>query len=116
MNNYNTETYEKLLEDIEDYMVGSREDTDMILFRMRDLLRYLVSKEKSCAFKRGDIVTDGANTVILLKFDPEYNVAIAYSALKNNVLLFSRDNLVHYHKVGHMCPIKIMIHNEEENS
>lgn len=114
MNNYNTETYEKLLEDVEDFIIGKNESVTT-LFRVRDALRGIISLHKSTAFKQGDIVTDGTYTLMLLKLEPEYNVIIAYSALKNNVLLISKDDLVHYHKIGHMCPIKMTIHNEEES-
>lgn len=109
----NNEYYEKLLEDVEDYIIGAREDTDVVLFRVRDMLRSIVSKQKACSFKKGDIISDGVNTLILLSRDVEYRTIIAYSALRNDVLHISEDSLLHYHKIGHMSPIKITIHNEE---
>lgn len=118
LKNYYTrldEYYEKLLEDVEDNLAGTRDDVEMVLFRVRDMLKSIVAKRKSCTFKKGDIISDGANTLILLYRSPEWRVVITYSALRNDVLLMSEDDIVHFHKVGHMEPIKITIHNEEEN-
>lgn len=111
----NNEYYEKLLEDVEDYLIGAREDSDTVLFRVRDMLKQMVGSAKAHNFDPGDIVTDGVRTLIVLRRDSDHHLVIAYSALQNNVLLITSTDLVHFHKVGHMEPIKITIHNEEEN-
>ena len=114
MSRYNIETYEKLLEDVEDYLVGADWKTDSVMFRVRDMLREIIASNKAVSFKLGDIVSDGSTTLILLNHDVEWRLVIAYCALKNKVIHITESDLVHFHKVGHMSPIKITIHNEEE--
>ena len=117
--NYRKETkmtnndYKKLLEDIEDRMMTASNHMDLdIACRIRDVLKELIVKDTASSFMQGDILSNGVGTVTLLKYEPAYRIWVAYSVLRSDVIVLPFEQLVDYHKVGHMEPIKLVIKGE----